>query len=232
MNKEIDHYSFDLWFTLIKSHPQFKIERVAYFYKNYNFKNKSIEQISSIFREVDLMCNAVNEKTGKNISSEEMYLMVIYLINESNEIFNHLDIDFIYSEIEKLFSDYPPQLFNQETVYTLQFIKEKGKSMNILSNTAFIKGCTLRKFLKEKELDHFFCFQIYSDEIGYSKPDAEIFKLMYSKVNEYKKVELDKNKIIHIGDNIVSDIYGAQKFGVNAKQINTNNQSIINLIYS
>ena len=178
------------------------------------------------------MCNAINEKTGKNISSEEMYLMALYLINESSDIYKNLDIDFIYSEIESLFFKYPPKVFDHQTVYTLEFIRDKGKSMNILSNTAFIKGESLRKLLKELELDQFFSFQIYSDEIGYSKPDFEIFDLMHKKVKEHKKVDLDKNKILHIGDNIVSDIYGAKYFGIEAMQINTNQQTIINLINS
>jgi putative hydrolase of the HAD superfamily len=230
MNKEIEHFSFDLWFTIIKSDPNFKSERATYFQKKFNKKNKSIEQIISIFREVDLMCNAINEKTGKNICSEEMYFMVLYLINESNEIFKDLDINLIYSEIEKIFFNFPPQIFDRQTLYSLDFIKDTGKSMNILSNTAFIKGETLRKLLKEMKLEHFFCFQIYSDEIGYSKPDFEIFNLMYTKVKEYKKKDVDKNKIIHIGDNILSDIKGAQNFGFESMQINTNNHSIINLV--
>jgi putative hydrolase of the HAD superfamily len=231
MKKGIEHFSFDLWFTLIKSDPNFKSERVAYLYKYYNFKNKSLDEINTIIRDVDLMCNSINEKTGKNICAEEMYLMVLYFINESSEIFKDLDINHVYSEIEKLFFKYPPQIFDHQTFYTLEYIKEKGKSMNILSNTAFIKGATLRKLLKEMDLEHFFCFQIYSDEIGYSKPDFEIFNLAYSNVKIYINKNIEKNNIIHIGDNFISDIKGAQYFGFESMQINTNNDSIINLVH-
>ena len=58
------HYSFDLWLTLIKSNPRFKQERTSYFYEKFNTKNKSIEEVALIFRQVDLMVNAINEKTG------------------------------------------------------------------------------------------------------------------------------------------------------------------------
>ena len=59
------HYSFDLWLTLIKSNPAYKPERAGIFYRDYNSLNKSLEEIAAIFRQVDLMCNAINEKTGK-----------------------------------------------------------------------------------------------------------------------------------------------------------------------
>ena len=32
-----EHYSFDLWLTLIKSNPLFKPARIEYFFENYNF---------------------------------------------------------------------------------------------------------------------------------------------------------------------------------------------------
>ncbi len=32
--QEIKHYSFDLWFTLIKSNPKFKEERAKFFHRN------------------------------------------------------------------------------------------------------------------------------------------------------------------------------------------------------
>jgi putative hydrolase of the HAD superfamily len=71
------HYSFDLWLTLIKSNPYFKIERTKIFHRDFNPAGKSIDDVARAFRQVDLMCNAVNERTGKNIDADEMYLMVI-----------------------------------------------------------------------------------------------------------------------------------------------------------
>ena len=71
------HYSFDLWLTLIKSNPAFKTERTRIFFEDYNIAGKSIEEVAAAFRRVDLLGNAINERTGKNIDSDELYLMVI-----------------------------------------------------------------------------------------------------------------------------------------------------------
>jgi putative hydrolase of the HAD superfamily len=40
--------------------------------------------------------------------------------------------------------------------------------------------------------------QIYSDEVGYSKPNPKMFQLVHDEINSFKNVQ--KN-VIHIGDN-------------------------------
>jgi FMN phosphatase YigB (HAD superfamily) len=90
----------------------------------------------------------------------------------------------------------------------------EGKSINILSNTGFIKGKSLRKLISYYELTEYFTFQIYSDEVGYSKPNNEIFQLVFDQVNKTK--ETQKKEILHIGDNIIADYNGAINFGFDA----------------
>ena len=93
-------------------------------------------------------------------------------------------------------------------------VTNQGKSINILSNTAFIKGKVLRKILEHYDLAEYLKFQIYSDEVGFSKPNTEIFKLVFDEVNKYKKIE--KKDVLHIGDNSIADYNGALKFGFDA----------------
>ena len=90
----------------------------------------------------------------------------------------------------------------------------EGKSINILSNTGFINGKTLRKILSFYELEDFISFQIYSDEVGYSKPNNEIFQLVFDQVNKTR--ETQKKEILHIGDNSIADYNGAINFGFDA----------------
>lgn len=63
------HYSFDLWLTLIRSNPAFKQKRTEYFHQNFNYSHKSIDEVALAFRQIDIMCNTINEKTGKNIDA-------------------------------------------------------------------------------------------------------------------------------------------------------------------
>jgi putative hydrolase of the HAD superfamily len=126
--QNIKHYSFDLWLTLIKSNPIFKQERAKYFHKNFNSLNKTLEEVETIFRNIDLKCNEVNEITGKNIDADELYLMVIFYLNNSIKPFNNIDVNELYLEMEKLIFEFSPVLFSYETANCLDKIKQKDKT--------------------------------------------------------------------------------------------------------
>jgi putative hydrolase of the HAD superfamily len=230
--KTYKHYSFDLWLTLIKSNPLFKKERALFFQKHLNSFNKSLEEVELIFRKVDLMCNAINQKSGGNLDAEEMYLIVIYELNGSNNTFENLDMKWLLHEMEQLFFQYIPEIYNSHTLSTLRKLKEiPHVSMSILSNTAFIKGSTLRIVLEKLGMAHFFDFQLYSDEVNMSKPNYEFFALMIEKV--YHKRQQDNlifDDVIHVGDNVIADIEGANNLGINSFLINSNNKTIADLL--
>ncbi|SHE85377.1 HAD family hydrolase [Pedobacter caeni] len=225
------HYSFDLWLTLIKSDPAFKTERTKYFQANFNSTKKTIEEVALIFRHVDLMVNAMNEKTGKNIDSDEMYLMVISIINNYSTAFQDIDLEGLYLEMEALLLKHMPLLYCSECIDVLSQLKESGLStVSILSNTGFIKGVTLRKVLKHLNLDSLLDFQLYSDEFRLSKPNPQFFQLMLDHIDRKKHLQIDLKEIIHIGDNPIADVRGAEAIGINSLLINSNHLSISNLL--
>ncbi len=226
------HYSFDLWLTLIKSNPSFKKERTAYFFQHYNRSQKSIEEVSAIFRQVDLMCNSINEKTGRNLDAEELYLMVIGLVNDFNFPIQDVDVTALYAAMDELVFDYMPVLYSTETVEVLDRICQRGDaSVSLLSNTGFIKGITLRKVLRELELDRYLNFQLYSDETGFSKPAPDFFALMLTELSRIRPDErVALHEIIHVGDNPLADERGARNVGIQSLLINSNQISISSLL--
>lgn len=226
------HYSFDLWLTLIKSNPAFKTERTKYFHAHYNSKKKTIEEVALVFRQVDLMVNAINEKTGKNIDADEMYLMVISIMNDFSTEFQDVNTDELYLEMEALLLNNMPLLYNAESLTVLSQLKASGLStINILSNTGFIKGKTLRKVLANLKLTDLVDFQLYSDEVRLSKPNPAFFQLMLNTIDQGKHPEIGLHEIIHIGDNPVADVKGAKAMGINTLLINSNDLSISHLIH-
>lgn len=226
------HYSFDLWLTLIKSNPEFKIQRAHFFHQNYNNTGKSVDEIVKVFRQVDLMVNAVNEKTGKNIDADEMYLMVINLLNGDQLNIDDIDYPALHLQMEELLFKYPPQAYADVTIDTLHRLKLKsGATFSLLSNTGYITGKTLRKVLALYGLDNYFDFQLYSDEANMSKPNPEFFNTMLNNIdicNGGKNIPL-KN-IIHIGDNPKNDVQAANQAGISSLLINSNQNSILSLI--
>ncbi len=220
LRNKIKHFSFDLWLTLIRSNPEFKKERIRHFTLNYNSFNKTEFEIKVIFETVDKMCNAINQKTGGNICTDELYLMTLYLINEGNLELQKIELNQLKLEMEFLFFKYPPIPIYESILNELMDLKKRTKAtFNISSNTAFIEGKLLRILLNDIGFTPLFEFQLYSDEIGFSKPNLAFYSKMYSEVKLLHK-QLNKIEIVHIGDNIIADIEGAKSFGINAIDIN------------
>ncbi|MEJ7557821.1 MAG: hypothetical protein WKF66_05890 [Pedobacter sp.] len=118
------HYSFDLWLTLIKSNPAFKIERAKYFHAHYNKLGKSLQEVAAVFRNVDLMVNSINEKSGLNIDAEEMYLIVISTINNYSTDFSDINVSELYSNMETLLLENMPVMYCPESLGVLHQLKE------------------------------------------------------------------------------------------------------------
>jgi putative hydrolase of the HAD superfamily len=229
--QNFEHYSFDLWLTLIKSNPEFKKRRTDFFFHNFNYFRKPSDEVSSIFRKVDLMCNSINEKTGRNIYSSEMYLMVISIINDYSITLKDIDLDFVSKKMEKLLFEYIPVIYSSETFEVMDFLKQKGKTVSLLSNTGFIPGGILRKVLNQIGIGLYLDFQIYSDEVGMSKPNKQIFDLMVNTAASNTKDKVLKiSDIVHVGDNPIADIDGANSCGIKSLLINSNNISITTIL--
>jgi putative hydrolase of the HAD superfamily len=207
------HLSFDLWLTLIKSNPEFKSKRNLLF-KDFFDVDATIEKVNDVVRYYDVLCNNINERTGLNIDTYEIYYLILSALNVNINDYDTTKLELFYKETELLFLKYKPELLYANIPQLFKEITEQEKTINLLSNTAFIKGNTLRKILSHYELDSFFKFQIYSDEVGLSKPNNEIFQMVFNQANEIKPIT--KKEILHVGDNIVADYNGAINFGFDA----------------
>lgn len=204
----IKHVSFDLWLTLIKSNPEFKLKRANLFREFFNIE-VSLEEINKDIRYYDTVCNNINETTGLNIDTLEIYLLILskYGIKTDLEILNQF-----YKETEDLFFAFKPTLLTHFDLVFFEELKAKGITVNILSNTGFIKGETLRKFISELPFSHCIDFQLYSDEEEISKPNP----LFFQKVKDRLGDDVLQEHILHIGDNQRADLQGALEVGFKA----------------
>ncbi|MFC0427572.1 HAD family hydrolase [Chryseobacterium scophthalmum] len=207
-----DHFSFDLWLTLIKSHPEFKAKRVELFSSFFNVE-KPIGEVEKAVKYYDDLCNNINEVIGGNVDTFEIYLLILNSLNVDIKQLNQANLNEFYQKSEDLFLEYKPVVIFDELHNFFDEIKDQGKTINILSNTGFIKGKTMRKFLMNENLDQYIDFHIYSDEIKCSKPNPLVFQEVK---NQIRNQELQMEQILHIGDNPIADYKGAKDFGFSA----------------
>ncbi|WP_312342263.1 HAD family hydrolase [Chryseobacterium binzhouense] len=209
------HFSFDLWLTLIKSHPEFKAKRVELFSSFFDV-NKPINEVAKVVKYYDDLCNTINEVIGGNVDTFEIYLLILNALEVDLKKINKGILNKFYQKSEDLFLEYKPIVIFENLHQFFDEIKNQGKTINILSNTGFIKGKTMRKFLIEEDLDQYIDFHIYSDELKVSKPNPLVFQEVK---NLIKNQNLKMNQILHIGDNAIADYKGAKDFGFNAHLI-------------
>ena len=211
-----EHFSFDLWLTLIKSNPDFKLKRDTLF-KDFFKIDKDLDEVRKVIRHYDVLFNRISEKTGNHIEREEVFLLMLDALGIDIETISQENLNQFFQQVDDLFLNNMPVLLWENIEEQLIKIKEKNKTASILSNTAFIHGDSLRKVLEHLGLADYFSFMIFSDEVKASKPNIKVFEIMVDKINDFRTLE--KKKILHIGDNKIADYDGAKTFGVNSKLV-------------
>ncbi|HXK49392.1 MAG TPA: HAD family hydrolase [Clostridiales bacterium] len=108
------------------------------------------------------------------------------------------------SLITKKYFDLRPEIAD-----SIRKLSEKYK-MIIISDTGFEPGRELRKALEKNDLLDRFCYGVFSDETGFSKPDERAFKLASEKAG------CRTEQMVHIGDREDKDIIGARSSGMHS----------------
>ena len=205
--KNFDVISFDLFDTLIFrncSKPRDLFEILEFYYKEkYQRKIK--------FSELRLSVQTKLEKDGKSVNIYEIYNYLNKKLNLSkNKLIKVIDTEIL---LEKLLSN--P---NKGLIKIFNLCKKKKKKIYITSDFHLPK-----KILKDI-LD-------YNKIVGYediiSSCDYGFFKKGGKLFDVLKNRNINK-KILHIGDNIDSDILGSKKSGIKSFKIFTSRELILN----
>ncbi|SOD12660.1 HAD family hydrolase [Pedobacter xixiisoli] len=207
------HISFDLWLTLIRSNPEYKPKRNQLF-RDFFAIDKPIEEVAAVIRKFDILTNGINEKVNRNFDTYEIYCLILDALEVKLESYQRQQLEDFYKHTEELMMQYKPLLLDDNLPKFLKQLHDDGKTMNILSNTAFIKGSSLRHIIAHYQLDSYFAFQAFSDETGFSKPGLAMYEYAYQNIKLLAPIE--KHEVLHVGDNVVSDYNGALAYGFDA----------------
>lgn len=201
--------SFDLWNTLVKSNPEFSKARIELL-KQYS--NAAEEDIKSIFKEVKHSFDALVEKYGVQFDNRMLYNIVFDKLNINN--IDQRERNLIINQINDLFLEYLPLFYSEDTLEIVKKLKNEKYFLVLISNTLFIDGIIVDKAIEKIGLKQYFHNTVYSSSSYISKPHKDIFYKAYVPLTH------NKSEIIHVGDNIRTDLYGAIHYGVDAYIIN------------
>lgn len=200
--------------TLIRSNPAYKAQRAAGFRAYFHLDEHTPATVEAAMREVDVMVNNMNEVTGRNVHTFEIYLLCLHKLGREVKGITTQQLQGCYEALETLFFQYPPLPLYNNLGELFASIRSTGRTISLLSNTGFIQGPSLRRLMEQLGWDQYFSFQLYSDETSHSKPAPQFFAQLLEKARYLHGAGLSPAQIWHLGDNPLADVQGAAAMGM------------------
>lgn len=113
----------------------------------------------------------------------------------------------VESALAEVFEAPPTTLLFDDVMLTLEALHKKGVPMGLVGNILFWPSNLTRLLIERSGIAKYMQIMVFSDEVGYSKPDRKIF-LVFA-----EKICVEPSRIIYIGDNVVEDVGGALSAG-------------------
>ncbi len=135
---------------------------------------------------------------------KEFWRAVVF---ETFQPFCNLDqLEPIFEKLWNLFATGDHWRLSEHSESTLRTLRQRGYRIALLSNN----DSRLRQVIKDLDIEALFDEIFISAEIGFEKPDPEIFKFVETKMGFQPK------EILHLGDSHSRDFEGSQAAGWSA----------------
>lgn len=201
MKKQI--ITLDFWGTLCRGNPDFRAAKNDLVRSYFNRPSLVDEDIEAALNETKAGFNLMVEEWGVQPDQSTMYarwltLLGIRFSGDPNQLSSFI------GEYHELALDYPALDFDENTEEAIRLLDQKA-SLVIVSNTLFIRGYVIEKWIKNKSWGKCISVSIFSDRYNASKPNRMIFRML----NHYQE-----RIIYHVGDNARTDGQGAEYKGI------------------
>jgi len=216
---KIKAVTLDLWETLLlewdganKQRILIRCRNLARALSKFGVQT-SVDQLASALKAMTPWLLSVWEKNREVTHLDQIRFIVEAATDGSvslrEEWFEELSSAYVSAIFEL-----PPRL-NPDAPQLLRWLKGHGKRVGLICNVGRTPGFILRKFLEDVEIAKFFDVMIFSDEVGTRKPHPKIFHIAA------KRLGVKPFEIVHIGDNLRSDVWGAKNAGFKAIHFST-----------
>jgi len=211
--------TFDLWETLL-------LERNGWNLRRTNARCKSLaralnelgieisaEQFAFAFKKMALWLASFWD-TNKDVTHLDQVRFIIKTASRGAIVIKEEWIDQLSSAYVSAFFEVPPYL-NPDADKVLHALKDRNKLIGLVCNIGLTPGFGLRKFLAKEGLANYFDLMLFSDEVGIRKPNPRMFQI------SAQELQAKPYEIVHIGDNLKSDVWGAKNAGFKAIYLST-----------
>jgi putative hydrolase of the HAD superfamily len=206
--------TFDLWETLLLERDgamgQRKFARcsnVAQVLNRFGL-NVSIEQVNAAMEET-IDCLVKMWDGNRDVSHLDQLRLILKHASKGSVTLKDEWVDELSAAYVSAFVEVPPYL-NPDTGEVLRHLRSEGKRVGLICNTGLTPSFSLRRFLEQLGVAEYFDAMVFSDEEGTRKPDARIFQIAA------ERLRMESWEIIHVGDNLRTDVWGAKNAGFKA----------------
>ena len=207
--------TLDLWNTLINDVPDGGTIR----------NSLRVQGIAQVLADQGHICtssdirNALRETqrilwegqlSGKDLSFKqqvELFLKELHLM--SLDTLESQCRDQIAEKYGNAFFGCSPRL-HKDVKSVLQWLKENGLKVALVSNTGATPGKMLSVYLSRLDILDYFDLLVFSDEHQIAKPNPELFSIAL------ERLETMPEQAVHVGDQIYFDCDGAKQAGMKA----------------
>ncbi len=102
-----------------------------------------------------------------------------------------------------------PPAFKEDVREVLENLGEHYV-MGIISDTGVTPGSIIREHLRKCGILRFFSSTVFSDEVGFCKPDPRVFE------KALRELKVRAGEAVHVGDLLRTDVAGAKNVGMKA----------------
>jgi len=211
--------TFDLWETLLFEKNGWNLRRtnarcesIAQTMGKFGIKI-SVEQLALAFKKVAFWLESV-WRTNSEVTHLDQIRFIIETASSGLITIKEEWIDDLSSAYVSPFFEVAPYL-NPDASKVLQWLKDRNKLAGLICNTGLTPGVGLRRFLAREGLAEHFDLMLFSDEVGIRKPNPKMFQIAT------QRLKVKPYEIVHIGDNLKSDVWGARNAGFKAIYLST-----------
>jgi len=195
--------SFDLWFTLIWDDSS-----LEEYYRVSKIKaiKDTLKELS--FEDIEKAFKGVRGNRGEDLPPTNFEGWIKSLLDNlgykaDENLIKDLALKVSFSGFDKL-----PYL-NPEAKEVLSYFKSEGYKIALISNVNRY-SIAYKELLRKLEILDYFDSLIFSSDLGFAKPDKEIF------YEALKELKVKKEEMVHIGDSYYHDVLGANNAGIKA----------------
>ncbi|MFQ6066828.1 MAG: HAD family hydrolase [bacterium] len=196
--------TFDLWNTLIgeKDYTSLRIKQLLELLDKQNVSSDE-KLIRQVYASIEGLWHSDPVRQYRFVPVKERVEMILERLGRKIEQDPKLAIARDFEEV--ILKD-PPTLLDGVR-FTLESLTQKYR-LGLVSDSGFTPGRILRKILDSLGVFEYFSCTVFSDEVGYNKPNPLIFS------QALRLLKVQPKEAIHVGDLLENDIAGAKLAGM------------------